>query len=152
MKSTSLTWLLSFFFFAISPVGLIAYADQQNTTGKADSPPTKTQNELIWQEPFDSTPRSWNEADTYCQSLGSNGHRNWRLPSILEIKSLVKTTDLRPDGQAINAFDLARLKYWSQQQDQIYSDCAWCVDIINGYVSLEKLTMRAPARCIAEVY
>ena len=33
---------------------------------------------------------SWNDAKAYCSNLNEGGHKDWRLPNIDEVKSLVR--------------------------------------------------------------
>jgi hypothetical protein len=45
---------------------------------------------LCWQNPPDETLRSWDEAVAYCDGLTVGGYNNWHLPTINELRSLIR--------------------------------------------------------------
>jgi hypothetical protein len=45
--------------------------------------------ELMWQQRDDGQPRDWSQALTYCKGLSLAGHKDWRLPNIKELQTLV---------------------------------------------------------------
>ena len=45
---------------------------------------------LCWQDPPDETMRSWDGAMAYCDGLVLGGNDNWRVPTIDELRSLVR--------------------------------------------------------------
>jgi len=45
---------------------------------------------LCWQDPHSGTPAEWQQAVRYCEDLIWNGHTNWRLPTLLELRTLVE--------------------------------------------------------------
>lgn len=47
---------------------------------------------LCWQDPPDSSVRTWNETMAYCAelSLGGYGPGSWRMPTISELRSLIR--------------------------------------------------------------
>jgi hypothetical protein len=44
---------------------------------------------LLWQRNVDSTPRKWPDASSYCSSLSLAGLSGWRLPTAIELLSIV---------------------------------------------------------------
>ena len=45
---------------------------------------------LCWQDPPDETVRIWGDAVAYCDGLLLGGHDGWHLPTISELRSLVR--------------------------------------------------------------
>lgn len=50
---------------------------------------------LCWQNPPPSDQYIWDDAVAYCDSLDLDGHRDWRLPKIQELISLIRGCDRR---------------------------------------------------------
>lgn len=66
---------------------------------------------LEWQKSDDATPRTWQEALAYCESLSLDSKTDWRLPSVRQLKSLVDVSRYYP---AIDPALPCRLSsYWS---------------------------------------
>jgi len=49
-----------------------------------------TESGLFWLKDIPSDGMVWKEADKYCSELEYGGHKDWRLPTISELKTLVK--------------------------------------------------------------
>lgn len=43
-----------------------------------------------WQNPAASEPYAWSEASQYCEGLTCGGYTDWQLPSIDELRSLIR--------------------------------------------------------------
>ncbi|MBI5501077.1 MAG: DUF1566 domain-containing protein [Deltaproteobacteria bacterium] len=46
--------------------------------------------DLCWQHPAELSGRSWDAAVTYCDGLVLGGHDDWHLPTITEMRSLIR--------------------------------------------------------------
>ncbi len=60
---------------------------------------------LCWQDPYSSKEMPWVDALDYCERLQSHGHDDWRLPSIGELRSLVRNCPETELGGACNVYD-----------------------------------------------
>ncbi|MCP4678467.1 MAG: DUF1566 domain-containing protein [Deltaproteobacteria bacterium] len=46
--------------------------------------------ELCWQNPPTDSEYNWNQAQAFCEALSRNGYNDWRLPSIDELRSIIR--------------------------------------------------------------
>ena len=46
---------------------------------------------LIWQNPPVQEALDWDEAGEYCQNLGQGGHSDWRVPTMSELRTLIRS-------------------------------------------------------------
>lgn len=96
---------------------------------------------LMWQkgdDQNDSGGCNWQEALEYCESLDLAGHKDWRLPNIRELESIVDWSRYRMNIDPV--FDCRGYPgYWSGSTytDRAYtdrSDRAWFVEFDWGFV------------------
>jgi hypothetical protein len=106
---------------------------------------------LMWQQ-VPSASHSWSEAGTYCGSLMLASHADWRLPSYIELISLV---DYGPSFPAINATyfpGTARDIFWSSSKFNakatIITPSAFFVNFDDGSTSTDILTDQHWVRCV----
>lgn len=57
---------------------------------------------LTWMNPTKSPRKEWDEAKQYCADLEFGGSTDWRLPSIYELRSLVRGCPFTQDGGTCN--------------------------------------------------
>ena len=90
---------------------------------------------LQWQDDAIGSTMSWTSAITHCENLSLDGHSDWRLPNINELKSLVDDTKVNPAiDDSATAFEYtASNYYWSSTTYAGYSDSAWYVHFYYGY-------------------
>ena len=60
---------------------------------------------LCWQDPPEETTRNWDDAMAYCDGLDVAGHDDWHLPSINELRSLVRGCPPTETGGTCTATD-----------------------------------------------
>jgi hypothetical protein len=119
---------------------------------------------LAWQRQMDPTPCpaddagagacNWAEANAYCASLnatgpsGLKGTQGWRLPSVVELVSLVNYYDGTPtiDTSPFPATPLAA--FWAHTADAMDSTQAWTVSFSSGAVATQGLTLTSAVRCV----
>lgn len=53
-----------------------------------DGTVTDTKTGLMWAVKDNGEPINWTNARSYCQSYNGGGHKDWRMPTLAELKSL----------------------------------------------------------------
>jgi hypothetical protein len=108
---------------------------------------------LMWQKSDDNTERGWDAAMAYCQNLVlpavSFGYRDWRLPSVGELKSIVdhRTYDPAINGSAFPGTEPSR--YWTATTYASNSSgYAWGVNFSNGNVYYFYKSNTCYVRCV----
>jgi hypothetical protein len=59
-------------------------------TGGKDQPWADSSSGLVWQNPAPSDKLNWADAGAYCDGLTLAGNTDWRLPTIGELRSLIR--------------------------------------------------------------
>jgi hypothetical protein len=127
----------------------------------ADGVVTDTVTGLVWQEPIPNETYTWEEARCYCAALALTGHRDWRLPSRIELISLIDET-ITPPGPNINSavfpstvggerdWDATGYGYWTSTPKAGDASAAWKVHFDNNYGNYiyEDVTLAEHVRCV----
>ncbi|MBH1989542.1 MAG: DUF1566 domain-containing protein [Myxococcaceae bacterium] len=107
------------------------YQDATNQTGRyIEARPnvvTDTLTELQWEKETDPNTYNWTEAKARCDNLFKSGFGDWRLPTHVELQSLIDYT-INCSNPAINnsSFpDTATSYYWSSDPLVGYPGSAW---------------------------
>ena len=80
---------------------------------------------------------SWHEAREYAKSLSSDGKRDWRLPTLAELESLLDRTRARSDGRPPMREEVPfrdELSYWSSTTFEHDTKNAWIVMFDGAYL------------------
>ncbi len=101
---------------------------------------------LMWERVVAPNGYAWADAKTYCASLTLAGHNNWRLPTEIELVSLVDYT-ASPAIDA-TAFPGTSSYFWSSSPVAGDSINAWVVSFINGYPMFNDVTIPFNVRCV----
>jgi hypothetical protein len=101
---------------------------------------------LVWQAEYAES-LSWKEALEYCESRPHCGYRDWRLPNINELRSLV---DVEVHDPASRFPDMPSDWFWSSSS--CLEEAAWCVQFESGVINhpFKKYMKDYPrnARCV----
>jgi hypothetical protein len=104
---------------------------------------------LWWQRNVDVTTRTWRDAKQYCACLSLGGHDDWRLPSRIELVSIVDFTQHGPSIDSV-AFPATPLEwFWTSTALAADPSEAWYIYFDNGFskfIVAEDFPYRA--RCV----
>jgi cysteine-rich repeat protein len=104
--------------------------------------------QLVWQREAPDEFYDWEEAKEYCGALELGGWRDWRLPSRVELMSIV---DLERDEPAIDdSVFQGPLSdfYWSSSPVAGDASDAWYVDFLYGSTSSYDVSNTNRVRCV----
>jgi hypothetical protein len=105
---------------------------------------------LMWQQSVPSTVYAWTSAVAYCPSLSTAEHNDWRLPTEIELVSLIDGYPRAPDP-AINpnAFPQTPADFfWSSTPLAGSPGVAWFVLFDRGVASATDATFPFHVRCV----
>ncbi|MBC8132649.1 MAG: DUF1566 domain-containing protein [Deltaproteobacteria bacterium] len=103
---------------------------------------------LTWQRRAPDQRLTWQAARDYCAALSLGGWNDWRLPSRVELVSIL---DLSRTNPSINleAFPDSRGEwYWTASPQADDSERAWVVYFYFGYPDTDPKENEYPARCV----
>ena len=126
----------------------IVYADFTRSNGIV----TDNKTGLQWQDDYsdnggDIKSAKWTDAIAYCESLSLGGYDDWRLPNIIELRSIVDRSLFNP---AIDPTFLSVTSdyYWSSTTHAHYTDSAWYVYFWGGYSYGGDKSYTSYVRCV----
>jgi len=98
---------------------------------------TDIETKLIWQQGSAGKPMNWYNAMSYCSGMSLASYKDWRLPAITELKTLL---DLTQSPQKINHtyFPDTAEWYWSSTKYGYGDDYAWYVDFYDGLANRDR--------------
>ena len=93
---------------------------------------------LVWEKSPETTTGSWNTARSVCIEKNIGGQRGWRLPSIVELTSLIDPSLISPGptlpaGHPFTNVQTAN-NYWSATTDAEDPTRVWNVTFLHGLV------------------
>ncbi len=119
--------------------------------GKQNSPTWKDpETGLEWQ--FESPGEmTWHKAQEYAKSLPLGGNKDWRLPTLAELESLLDRTKARADGRPPMREEVPfrdNLSYWSSTTFERHTKTAWIVMFDGAYVLSYYKSNLYSVRCV----
>jgi len=88
-----------------------------------------TRTNLLWQQSSSTKQYTWKDAHTYCEKLDLAGYRDWRLPTIEELKTLIEKEH---QPSICPVFKCKSDWYWSSSSYVVYPGGAWFVYFHGG--------------------
>ena len=101
---------------------------------------------LMWQRADDGVKRDWYDANDYCEGLALGGQSDWRLPSDMELVTIVDYGRYNPAIDPI--FSAHEDDYWSATLHAIHLGRAWHVGFSTGYVAYHEPKFNYYVRCV----
>ena len=87
---------------------------------------------LTWQQATPDNLMTWEEALSYCETLNLGNYTDWRLPTIMELLSLVDHSSYNPAINTTYFPDTVSSFYWSSTTGALYTHYAWGVYFYYG--------------------
>jgi hypothetical protein len=103
-------------------------------TDNLDGTVTDKSTGLMWQQ-GEAGGKIWSDALSYCNDLSLAGNSDWRLPDVLELRSLADTKRALPAINADYFPDAISTFYWASTTCVSYENCqddAWHVSFADG--------------------
>jgi hypothetical protein len=123
----------------------------ESYTDNGDSTVTDNITGLMWQQALSTTTYTWAQAVAYCPTLSLASHNDWRLPSRIELVSIVDFGVT--SGATINATYFPSTPadwFWSSSPLAGSSSDAWFVSFVvgNGYALYSVVSGTDYVRCV----
>jgi hypothetical protein len=104
---------------------------------------------VAWQRELEaSAGRSWPDAKAYCESLALGGHDDWRLPTRLELVSIIDASQFDPAIDRAAFPNTPAFGFWSGSLHADQPETAWLVYSKEGYTSFNQFAYGSQARCV----
>jgi hypothetical protein len=121
-----------------------------NYTNNGDGTVTDIVTSLMWQQSSSTMKLDWTAANNYCSSLSLRGYADWRLPSTIELLSIVDYAKIDP-APSINTSIFTNTQvshYWSSTSFAGSSADAWAVYFGGGGTASAAKSNALYTRCV----
>jgi hypothetical protein len=106
---------------------------------------------LIWQKSEGDSMR-WDDAISYCDELRLTEKKDWRLPNINELRSLVDGSLFNPALDRVKFPEVRASLYWSSTTSPSRNEFAWFVSFMLGNANSYKKNQSYFVRCVRGGY
>ncbi len=104
---------------------------------------------LFWERSVSARPfQTWEQAQAVCASLELDGFGDWRLPSRIELTSILSLDQLDPAIDWIAFPDTPGDWFWTSTPDSADDQKAWYVYFYLGYPSRDAKSNAFSVRCV----
>jgi hypothetical protein len=104
----------------------------ENYTDNQDGTVTDNVTGLMWQQAVPSDTSAWVDAVAFCSTLPLAGHNDWRLPSFIELESIVDYGQFNPSINGAYFPSTPSLYFWSSSSVAGSPSNAWFVNFYLG--------------------
>ncbi len=101
----------------------------------------------MWERTGSASAMNWQAALAYCQSRTTGGYSDWRLPDVMELRTLADYARYDP-AVDITALVSAGFDTWTSSTVDTYPGVAWHVNFQSGFSAGEDKTAALYARCV----
>lgn len=102
---------------------------------------------LTWQKSGSPATKTWQEALAYCQDSVVDGYTDWRMPTVMELRTLVDYTRVSPALDPVR-FVNAGNGFWTGTTFAEHPELAWHVDFEAGLSAGDAKTAARCVRCV----
>lgn len=117
-------------------------------TDNKDGTITDEVTKLIWQQGVPATRYNWVKAKEYCKDLALADYNDWRLPSIIELVSVVDLSQLISTFNHTYFPSTPSDMFWSSSPFVGSSSFAWGVTFHHGYSTSVDVSILNYVRCV----
>ncbi len=103
---------------------------------------------LTWQRTVNSNAMPWEDAKRYCACLTLDGDDGWRLPSRIELASLVDWTTASPSIDVVAFPSTTNENFWTSSVVTRDTDLVYLVFFLNGHTTYATPDYEYRARCV----
>ena len=127
-------------FFFLLFIFQFSYANDQTFIDK--------QSHLQWQDSSSAEEKEdkWAMSGSYCRTLNLGGYRDWRLPSIAELQTLVPVAQGKISGKKLQHNSLS--DYWTNEEYKEDDTNAWEIYMGTGHHFFNDKCETAHVRCV----
>jgi len=120
----------------------------ESYTDNGDGTVTDNVTGLMWQQVVPSATYTWANAVAYCPTLALAGHSSWRLPSRIELESIVDFGQSSPSINGTYFPSTPKDWFWSSSPVAGSPSYAWGVYFFNGSASYGVVSGAGYVRCV----
>lgn len=102
---------------------------------------------LIWQRAVSPASYTWTEAKAYCTGLTLAGYSDWRLPTRIELVSLV-TSDWNPSIDRDAFPSTPAVEFWTSSPVAAFPSTAWVVEFSYATTQGAGMSSALRVRCV----
>lgn len=105
---------------------------------------------LIWQRTLDPGKYTWDDALAYCDALAYGGHEDWRLPTRIELVSIVDYSQSAPAIDIVAFPGTQGTFFWTSTPLTASAAHAWSINFGDGLTNgeAEQKTFPYRVRCV----